>query len=58
MITIFILINSFTSFFFFFFLKKIYKLVCFITPILEKWLIEMKRLVASHAVVVLSVPYG
>ena len=57
MITIFILINSFTSFFFFFF-KKLDNFVCFITPVLEKWLIEMKRLVASHAVVVLSVPYG
>ena len=56
MITIFILKNSFTSFFFFF--KKLDNFVCFITPVLEKWFIEMKRLVASHAVVVLSVPYG
>ena len=50
MITIFTLINSFTYFFF----KSRNNFACFISPVVEKLLIHMKRLVAASALFVLS----
>ena len=51
MITIFTLINSFTCVFQ---KKTLNVFVCFITPVVEKWLIHMKMLVASPALFILS----
>ena len=53
MITVFTLINSFTCFF----IRKLNNFVGFITPVVKKWLIHMRRLVAAPAPLVLNVPY-
>ena len=49
MITIFTLINLLLAF-----LKKLDNFVCFLTPVVKKWLIHMKRLVAAPTLLVLS----
>ena len=51
MITIFTLINSFICCFFF---RKLNNFVCFISPVVEKWSIHMKRLVATPALLAFS----
>ena len=54
-ITIFTLINSFT---YLFFNKKLNNFVRFIIPVLEEWLIQVKRLVAAPTVLILSPDYS
>ena len=50
LITIFTLINPFTCFF----LHNLNNFVNIRTPVVERWLIQMKRLVAAPALLVLS----
>ena len=54
MITIFTLMNSFICFF----LQKLNNFVGFITPVVKRWFIHMKRLVPAPAVLVLSMVAG
>ena len=51
--TAFTLINSFTCFF----LRRLNNFVGFVTPVVKKWLIRMRSLVAAPAPLALPVPY-